>query len=280
MLSVAQAMTRRGSAGVPLPDVYPSLKARGARICRSQLTLVVGPASAGKSMLTFNLLARMGVPALGFLLDTDELTASARFASIVTNEPFVQIKDQIIAGQGDHYREAILARMPYVQASFHAPTADQVALEMDAFEARYGVFPHAVLVDNLGNQTSQFGDEWAVLKALTLEYDQMARATQSAVIACHHTTDLESCEPAQRTKILGRISQYARLILSVGFNPETGEYKVAIVKNSSGRTDAAALHPVCLYGDPARMLLREYADPDPIVTGQPMEPAQGAWDFS
>src|SRR6185437_897525 len=238
MLSVAQAMQRRGSAGVPLPVVYPSLAARGANICRSQLTLIVAPPAAGKSMLSMNLLARMNVPALAFLLDTNELTASARFAAILTGESFTRVKTAIIDGGGDTYRQRLLRDMPNVQASFHAPSADDVALEMEAYEQRFGLPPEVVLVDNLGNQTSQFGDEWAVLKALTLEYDQLARSTQAAFICCHHTTDLESAEPAQRTKILGKISQYARLILSVGFNAETGEFKIAIVKNTEGRTDA------------------------------------------
>ena len=231
-------------------------------------------------MLTMNLLAKMGVPALGFFLDTDELTASARFAACLTEETFDSIKTKIIAGDGQRYSDAILNAMPDVQASFRAPSADEVALEMDAYCQRYGQPPDCVLVDNLGNQTSAYGDEWAVLKALTLEYDQMARATQSAVIACHHTTDLESAEPAQRTKILGKIAQYARLILSVGFNAETGEYKIAIVKNTNGRTDAAALYPVTLLADPERMKLFEpNLPPAPVGPGRFDTVSQGNWDF-
>lgn len=265
MLSVAQAMQRRGSAGVPLPTVYQSLADRGADICRSQLTLVVGPPGSGKSMLTMNLLARMNVPALGFFLDTDELTCSSRFASILTGDSFSRVKQHIIAEAGDTYRARLLLDMPNVQASFHAPSADLVALEVDAYEQRFGQPPDCVLVDNLGNQTSQYGDEWAVLKALSLEYDQLARDLQLAMICCHHTTDLESAEPAQRTKILGKISQYARLILSVGFNPESGAYKIAVVKNTSGPSDPAAVNPVTLFADPSRMQLSE---PDrPAIQG-------------
>jgi hypothetical protein len=234
-------------------------------------------------MLAMTALARMGVSALAFLLDTDELTASARFGAILTAQPFDHIKSQIIEGNGAPYRERILAAMPHVQASFHAPSAEDVHLEMQAFEQRFGQPPDAVLVDNLGNQTSAFGDEWAVLKALTLEYDQLARETQAAVIACHHTTDLESAEPAQRTKILGKISQYARLILSVGYNDLTGEYKVAAVKNTSGPSDRNALNPVVLLARPDTMQLFEPNQPPvrwepPEVI--PPEGVQRAWTFA
>ena len=76
MLNLAQALTKRGAAGKPLPVVYGALHDFGCDISRSCLTLIIGPASAGKSALAFNLLARWNVPALAFLLDTNELTAS------------------------------------------------------------------------------------------------------------------------------------------------------------------------------------------------------------
>lgn len=264
MLSIAQSMRQRGAAGVPLPVVYPSLAQAGVNICRSQVTLIVGPPEAGKSTLALNLLAKMGVPSLAFLLDTNELTASSRFASILTGETFAQVKVRIIDGQGDTYSARFRAEIPYLQASYYAPGADEVELETAAFTARYGLPPDCILIDNLGNQSSAFADEWAVLKALTLQYDQLARDTQSAVIATAHTTDLDSCEPAQRTKILGKISQYPRVILSVGFNQATNEYKVAVVKNTEGPSDRNALKPVILRMDPARVAITE-APPSPTV---------------
>lgn len=287
MLSVAQAMHRRGASGVPLPTVFPSLEQRGANICRSQLSLVVGPPSAGKSMLTWNLLAKMGVPALAFLLDTNELTASARFAAALTGDDFLHIKTSIMEGTGDHYHDRLLAEIPNVQASFHAPSADDVMLEIEAFEQRYGLPPDVVLIDNLGNQAGQFDNEWAVLKALTLEYDALAKDTQSAIIACAHTTDLDSCEPAQRSKILGKVAQYPALILSVGFNPETYDYQIAVVKNREGASDREAKRPILMQADPARMQLTDPLNvpPPPLPrfdrpaaqAGQ--LPGQSAWGF-
>src|SRR5690348_14953730 len=239
MLSLAQALDRRGASGVPLPTVFPSLAYAGADICKGQLTLVVGPPTAGKSLLAMHLIAGMKVPSLAFLLDTTELTASARFASIVTGEDYKLVKAKIIDGD-PHYREQLAKWLPDVQAVFHAPTGEDIRLQMDAYEQRYGLPPDLVVVDNLGNQSSAYENEWPVLKAMTLELDQLAREEQCAVIAAHHTADMTGMEPAARDKILGKISQYARLILSVNFNADTGEFKIAIVKNSEGPTDAGA----------------------------------------
>jgi len=274
VLSLAQALDRRGAAGTPLPAVFPRLQKAGCEICRSQLSLVVGPPSAGKSLLTMNLLARMGVPALAFLLDTNETTAGARFASILTGDDFRAVKSAIIEGSGKAYQDRLAAEMGNVRVVFHAPGPEDVEREVKAYEQRYGLPPDCILVDNLGNQTSGYENEWTMLKALTLEYDQLARKTQSAIIACHHTTDLESAEPAQRTKILGKIAQYPRLILSCGYNDRTSEFKVAIVKNTEGKTDASALHPVVLYADPSRMLLSE----EPVIHPQLLHARQAQWN--
>lgn len=259
MLSLAQALKRRGSSGVPLPTVYESLAFAGADICRGQLALIVGPPGAGKSTLAMNLIAGMRVPTLAFLLDTTELTASARFASILSGDPYKEVKRAIIEGE-DKYGRLLLDQLPDIQVVFHAPGPEDVQLQIDAFEQRYGLPPDVVLVDNLGNQTSAYENEWAILKALTLELDTIARKEQCAIIAAHHTTDLMSCEPAARDKILGKVTQYARLVLSVGLNDVTNEYKVAIVKNSEGKTDQRAEFPVTLWADPARMLITEHRE--------------------
>jgi hypothetical protein len=198
-----------------------------------------------------NLMVRMGVPALAFLLDTDQLSAAARFGSILSGDRFGQVKANI-----DSYGET-LSSLRDTQVVFYAQDMDDIRLQVSAYEQRYGLGPDLVVVDNLGNLTSAMDNEWALLKALTLELDLLAREMNCAVLACAHVTDLETTNPAGRTKILGKISQYPRLILSVGFDPVTGEYKVSAVKNSSGPSDVSASHPVTMYADFSRMLISE-----------------------
>lgn len=255
MLSLAQAAEKRGSAGIPLPNMWAKLAEREAYINRGQLTLIVGPASAGKSLMSMNYIARAKVPTLAFFLDSDQLTVAARFGAILTKEPFAAVKANI-----DSYLGA-LHQVRDVQAVFTGETLDDLRLQVQAYEARYGAYPSLILIDNLGNLTSSMADEWTLLKALTLELDKLAKEWQCAIVATHHTTDLNSCEPAQRTAILGKITQYPRLIFSIGFNPATSEYKVAIVKNSSGPSDPQAAHPVQMWADTARMQLSE-TDPN------------------
>jgi hypothetical protein len=252
-------MKRRGSSGVPLPDIYTALAARGAKPARGGLTLVVGPASAGKSLLLFNLLvgyARHELPSLAFLLDTNELDAATRFAAILCAERYADVKQGIMEGE-DRYAEKIQDYLPDLQVQFHAPEFAGVQLQVDAFGQRYGQPPDVLVLDNLGNQTSGLDNEYALLKALTLELDQLAKVEQCAVIAAHHTTDLVNEEPAARDKVLGKISQYAALMLSVNYSAETQEYKVAVVKSREGASDMAARHPITMWADPARVALTD-----------------------
>jgi hypothetical protein len=253
---LAQAMKRRGNSGVPLPDVFPALAARGVKIRRGELTMVIGPPSAGKSLIMFNLLARLGLPSLAFLLDTTELGAATRFASILTGDVFATAKQRIMEGD-DSYHQIITDRLPDLHACFYAPTLDDTMTQLAAFDQRYGAPPDVMVLDNMGNQTSAMGDEWALLKALALELDQMARQEQVAIVAAHHTTDITDMEPAARDKALGKISQYARLMLSVNYNPDTFEYKVAVVKNSEGVSDLSAKHPITMWADPSRMAITD-----------------------
>jgi hypothetical protein len=235
--------------------MYQLLANRGVQVCKGQLSLIVAPPGAGKSTLAMNYMVRANVPTLAFLLDTDQLSAAARFGSILSGDKFWQVKQDI-----DSYAN-VLSGLKDTQVVFYAQDMDDIRLQADAFEQRYGLGPDLIVVDNLGNLTSAMDNEWALLKALTLELDLLAREMNCAVLACAHVTDLETTNPAGRTKILGKISQYPRLILSVGFDPVTGEYKVSAVKNSSGPSDVSASHPVTMYADFSRMLISE-SDPN------------------
>lgn len=270
MLNLAQALTKRGAAGKPLPVVYGALHDFGCDICRSCLTLIIGPASAGKSSLAFNLLARWNVPALAFLLDTNELTASCRFLAIITGEPYTHVKAEIEAGRGQQYADLLQQAYPNIQVSFFAPDPAHVEREMMAYEQRYGVPPEVILIDNLGNQSSAYENEFQMLRSLTLELDRLAREAQCAVIACAHTTDLISTEPARRDKLMGKVSQYPRVILSVAFNQYTNEFKVAVVKNTEGPSDPGAERPLTFFADMSRMKIEEskwWKDPEPQWQG-------------
>nr|WP_187366364.1 ATP-binding protein [Trebonia kvetii] len=231
--------------------MWPGLARREAFFNRSELGLVVGPPSAGKSLLMMNYAVRAQVPTLAFFLDSDRLTVASRFGSILTGDTFREVKEDI-----DSYKGA-LDRMENTQVVFTADDLDDIRLQGEAFEQRYGVYPSLVIIDNLGNLTSAMGDEWALLKALTLEFNNLAHEWECAIVAAHHMTDLVTCEPLQRDKMLGKVSQYPRLILSIGFNPANREYKVAVVKNSSGPSDPQAANPVVMYADTSRMKLSE-----------------------
>jgi hypothetical protein len=202
------------------------------------------------------MLARMKVPTLAFVLDSNELTVSARFAAIATGEPFADVKQAVISGTAD-YRQTLISEMNNIQVCFSAPGPEDVEREMRGFEQRFGLPPDCVLVDNLGNQTSSLENEWAALKALSLEYDSLAKDAECAIIATHHTTDMTSDGPADRTKILGKITQYARVILSVGYNESEGRLGVAVVKNTEGPSDPKAERPISFAIDPGRMQITE-----------------------
>jgi hypothetical protein len=232
---------------------------------------VGGPPSGGKSLLVFNLITAMKVPTLAFILDADELTASARFAATVTADDFLKIRDDI-----DAYRPVLAERVDHVRAHFFATDKEDIELQLAAYEQRYGLPPDLLVLDNIGNISSGYDNEWQIIKAMILELDRVAKQNQLAVLATAHMTDTETTVPLARSKLLGKGSQYPRVILSTAVDPYNGELKVAVVKASSGPSDIAALHPITLYADFGRMQLSEYKAPPPRAAPEPSR-SSGGW---
>lgn len=254
MQSLGMAARNRGTTGQQLPTpFYQSLEDAGIRFWRSQLALVVGPGSAGKSVFISNLVVKWKRPTLAFLLDQDQATAASRFAATEMDEPFLRLKADL---SGDSVVRT-LESLSYIQTDFKAESIEDVQRQLDAYIERYGIPPEVMVVDNLGNMTSGYDGEWAMLKALALELDTMARKYEMLILAAHHTSDVATTEPLPRDKILGKITQYPRLVLSVAYNAFDCVYKLAAVKNSSGPTDPMAASPLSFSADLANMQIVE-----------------------
>lgn len=258
MLSLLQAARSRGEGGEQIPcPFYPSLEAAGIRFFRSQLCLVVGPGSAGKSLLIANLVSKWDRSCLAFLLDQDKATAAARFAATVMDEPMLDLKSELDATRVTD----TLGSLRNLQCDFSAQDMDDIRLQLECYIERFGSPPEILVVDNLGNMASMMDDQWSVLKAMTLELDELAREYEMLVICAAHTKDSPTTEPRPRSDILGQLHQYPRLILSVAFNALDGAYKLAAVKNSSGITDSAATKPLCFDAFPANGQIKERSGP-------------------
>jgi hypothetical protein len=85
----------------------------------------------------------------------------------------------------------------------------------------------------------------------------IARETDAAVMLLHHTTENEGRPdlPPARKAIQGKIAQLPEMIVTVALVPQTGEFRVACVKNRFAANSADGSKYVTLWSDPSRMSL-------------------------
>ena len=81
------------------------------------------------------------------------------------------------------------------------------------------------------------GEEFASMRAIMKELKYLARATNSAVVVLHHTSEAVLGTPCQpRSAIQGKVAQLPALICTLGVVGTS--MGVAPVKNRYGRADA------------------------------------------
>jgi AAA domain len=257
---VARAALRADDA---LPDVWPSLSARGVRFRRSQTAMVAGPPGGGKTALAVVLACKAEVPALYVCADTDQLTMLGRVLSCVTGEEFRVVESRLRHPEAlDYYAEA-LASVAHVRFAFGpSPSLEDIADEVLAFDEVFGEPPHLIVIDSLYDVCSGEGDEWSQMRAAMKQMRHLARKTGAAVVVLHHTSESHEhpTEPPARRFIQGKVSAAPELVLTVGCDPGRFEYKVAVVKNRSGVSDPGALNPLPWWCDMSRMVLVDSVD--------------------
>lgn len=248
MISLRQAVARKGSSGEALPQVFASLTAIGVRLRRGQLAMLASAPNAGKSMTALVMAIRMQVPTLYFSADTDAHDSLLRAAAHVTGETL----DGVEAGMeadADRYL-GHLDSLRHISWCFDpGPTLEDIDLELQAYIEVQGEPPALIVIDNLINVSMDDADEFRGLRLIMAALHHLARESGACVLVLHHVTgEFDGTDkPPPRRALHGKVAHLPEVILTLAGN---GAFiGIACVKNRSGASDPQALNPVWLKAD-------------------------------
>lgn len=250
MLNLNRAWRGSNTNATPLPDVWKALALEQIKFRRGQVCMVAAAPNAGKSMFALIYAVKAKVPTLFFSADTDTATVMMRAASHLSGHSQLLVEANLNSNR--HYYDKYLSDMENIQFVFDSsPSLDDIELEVKAYVELYGIPPELIVIDNLMNVVAESDNEWAGLRAIMVEFHDMARKTEACVMVLHHVSEQseysKTTEPPARRAIHGKVSQLPALILTLGFDPLNNILKVAAVKNRFGPHSADGSTRVGLF---------------------------------
>lgn len=247
-MTPGRSLALNAEAGRPLPKVpaFDALYKMGCTPRHGQVIMVVGRSGTQKSGFALFWVAQMNLPTLYFSADMSAFTASARLASMHTGHTTEMVEAGMKAG--DEYRQQYLDALAdsKIVFSFGAPIRWQsVDEELEAWVDLHNEYPQVIVFDNLmdfeGGE-SDYTEQMAVMSNVT----DLARDTGITVILLHHATDKSwdakssPWTPPSRDQVKGGLSEKPELSLSVGLDPHSMDYKIAVIKQRMGPCDPTA----------------------------------------
>lgn len=214
--------------------------------------MVAAPPGAGKSALGLDIAAKVKRPTLYFSADSTEITMAARLAAGLTGRLLFDVEQQIL--RDPEWAGGLLRQMDHIRWSFDSsPAFEDIDAEVAAFEEVWGEPPHLCVIDNVTDVADDGGDEFSALRYTMKGLKYLARVSNSAVLALHHTSEgIESNPCPPRKAIHGKISQMPAVILTIG--PAQGGFMpVCCVKNRQGPADITGQTAMWLTFDPSVM---------------------------
>jgi hypothetical protein len=214
--------------------------------------MVAAAPNVGKSMFALVYSIRAKVPTLFFSADTDTATVMMRAAAHTSGHNQTTVEQNLSANS--HYYDKHFEKLSHIKWVFDSsPSLDDIELEIKAYVELYGIAPELIVIDNLMNVAAETDNEWAGLRAIMMELHDMARKTEACVLVLHHVSEQSEygspTRPPARRAIHGKVSQLPALILTLGFDPASGDLNIAAVKNRFGKHTADASDYVTLVAN-------------------------------
>lgn len=220
--------------------------------------MIVGRSGSQKSGLALWWLEQLGLSYLYFSADMSRFTASARIAGTRAGLSTEEI-EQIMGPAGDEGDRAALLEIlggSRGRFSFGSPiTWWQVDRELDAYVETEDAFPEIIVFDNLMDfegAESDYSGQMAVMQSAT----ELSRDTGSNVWLMHHASDKswdarqDPYNPPSRQEVKGGLSEKPEKSLSVALDPNTLDFKIAVIKDRIGPCDPTARRFITLRCEP------------------------------
>lgn len=255
MRTLVRSVGRTSIGGEPLPSCFKAFEASKIIMRRSEVSMFAGAPGVGKSTLALALALKTNVPTLYISADTNAHTMAMRLASMISGKNQTDVERKLNTDVG--WTKAVLQKGNHIIWCFESsPTLQDIAEEVEAFEELWGCPPTLIVLDNLMDVATDGGEEFASMRAIMKELKYLARATNSAIIILHHTSEAVLGNPCQpRSAIQGKVSQLPALICTLGtVGTSLG---VASVKNRYGRADAGGTLLTWLAFNPEYMYVED-----------------------
>lgn len=260
MLRADRAMRLNADKGKDLPKI-PALRDlydNGFAPSEGMLMMIAGRSGSQKSGFAMWLADNWGLDTLYMSLDMQPYMATSRLAAMRMGIPSSSIKAALEydAAGVSVGREEVLENVAKskVQFSFGTTTAASIEQQLEAWVEVYNSYPQMIVVDNLmdleGAETDfSIQSEWMQFLS------EITMSTGSTVLVLTHMreTDREHGKewlPGPRSEIRNKLDQKPRLILSIGLNPHTNAFNVAIVKQTLGKQDSSGSTFATLRAEP------------------------------
>lgn len=171
----------------PLPIGNKVLNSAGITLRRGQFSLLAAGPGVGKTLFATNLALFTKEPALYYSADSDEWTVRTRAIAILTGQRLDVIEKQLNEPNWNDYYLQVLGQADHVDWCYRTDIdVEFIVRRLKSFTEIRGYYPKLVVVDNLGNTVAGGGDEYAELRGVCRDLQDLARSTRSHVMGLHH----------------------------------------------------------------------------------------------
>lgn len=258
MKTLHRTVKRGVSAGEPLPSPWPVFEENKMHFRRGGIQMIAGPPGSMKTVLTMNIVRRMGagVPTMYHSSDSDDFTMASRALAMHQNIQTSEAETEVMMQTKAAYEG--LKDYQHIRWSFKSsPTLEHMWNEAEAYRTLKGTYPHHTVVDIMMDIDYEGAGEqnyWALMA----ELKDMAREQETSLTLVHHTSEsAKAGSPPPRSAIMGKANQLPTLILTLWGDSRAGTLDVATVKNRFGPQDATGSHYFKMEASPATCFIDE-----------------------